>query len=144
MNDKYILDKTKKLDFYHRVKLTDNITTLRINRKQIKKNIDQTRKLDLKNKKVLNIGCRDSICSFDPEKMETTEAIADGDISKSAVEFLIPFFNSKGQMNEKNLKYVYEVISQKTLDCVSSFNLVKKNYVVHGDIQKHLKYDQVN
>ena len=104
MNDKDILNKIKKYDFYHRIKLTDNIITPGINRKQIQKNIDQIRKLDFKNKKVLDIGCRDGIYSFEAEKMGATEVIAiDNDISKPAVEFLIPFFNSKVKMYEMNL-----------------------------------------
>ena len=46
MNDKDILDKIKKYEFYHRIKLTDNIITPGINRKQIQKNIDKIKKLD--------------------------------------------------------------------------------------------------
>lgn len=104
MSDKEILDKIKKYEFYHRIKLTDNIITPGINRKQIQKNIDQIKKLDLKNKKVLDIGCRDGIYSFEAEKMGAREVIAiDNDISKAAVEFLIPFFKSKVQMHEMNL-----------------------------------------
>jgi SAM-dependent methyltransferase len=104
MNDNDILEKIKKYDFYHRIKLTENITTPGINRKQIHKNIDQIRKLDLKGKKVLDIGCRDGIYSFEAEKMGASEVIAiDNDISKPAVEFLIPFLNSKVQMHEMNL-----------------------------------------
>ena len=104
MNDIDILDKIKKYDFYHRIKLSDNITTPGINRKQIQKNIDQIKKLDLKNKKVLDIGCRDGIYSFEAEKMGASEVIAiDNDISKAATEFLIPFFKSKVQMHEMNL-----------------------------------------
>jgi SAM-dependent methyltransferase len=104
MKDNDILEKIKKYDFYHRIKLTENITTPGINRKQIHKNIDQIRKLDLKGKKVLDIGCRDGIYSFEAEKMGASEVIAiDNDISKPAVEFLIPFLNSKVQMHEMNL-----------------------------------------
>jgi SAM-dependent methyltransferase len=104
MNDTDILQKIKKYDFYHRIKLTENITTPGINRKQIQKNIDQIRKLDLKNKKVLDIGCRDGIYSFEAEKMGASQVIAiDNDISKPATEFLIPFFKSKVQMQEMNL-----------------------------------------
>ena len=104
MNDNDILEKIKKYDFYHRIKLSENITTPGINRKQIHKNIDQIRKLDLKGKKVLDIGCRDGIYSFEAEKMGASEVIAiDNDISKPAVEFLIPFLNSKVQMHEMNL-----------------------------------------
>jgi len=104
MKDNDILEKIKKYDFYHRIKLSENITTPGINRKQIHKNIDQIRKLDLKGKKVLDIGCRDGIYSFEAEKMGASEVIAiDNDISKPAVEFLIPFLNSKVQMHEMNL-----------------------------------------
>ena len=37
----------------------------------------------------------------------------------------------------QNIKYVEKVIPQKTLDYVSNLNIIKPDYVVHGDDWKH-------
>lgn len=105
MNDKEILEKIKKYDFYHRIKLTNTITTPgEGNKPQIHRNLNKIRTLDLKGKKVLDIGCRDGIYSFEAEKMGASEVIGiDNNISKPAIEFLIPYFNSKIKMYEMNL-----------------------------------------
>ena len=103
-SDEDLLKKISKYDFYHRIKLNERIVTPGINRAQIHKNLEAIKKLDLKGKKVLDIGCRDGIYSFEVEKMGASEIIGiDNDISKPAVEFLIPFFNSKVKMVEMNL-----------------------------------------
>ena len=102
--DENLLKQISKYDFYHRIKLNDRIVTPGINRAQIHKNLEAIRKLELKGKKVLDIGCRDGIYSFEAEKMGASEIIGiDNDISKPAKEFLIPFFESKVKMVEMNL-----------------------------------------
>jgi SAM-dependent methyltransferase len=104
MNEHEILEKIKKYDFYHHIKLTDNITTPGIGRSQIKVNIDEIKKINFKGKKVLDIGCRDGIYSFEAEKLGAKEVIGiDNDLSKAATEFLIPFFDSKIKMFQKNI-----------------------------------------
>jgi SAM-dependent methyltransferase len=103
-NDEDLLKQISKYDFYHRIRLNDRIVTPGINRAQIHKNLEAIKKLELKGKKILDIGCRDGIYSFEAEKMGAKEIIGiDNDISKPAVEFLIPFFNSKVKMVEMNL-----------------------------------------
>jgi 2-polyprenyl-3-methyl-5-hydroxy-6-metoxy-1,4-benzoquinol methylase len=60
--------------------------------------------MDFNNKRVLDIGCRDGLFSFFAESRGAAEVIGiDNDLSKPAVEFLIPFFNSKIKMYEMNL-----------------------------------------
>ena len=104
MNKEKILENIKKYNFYHRIQLTDEIITPGINRAQITKNLKEINKLDLKNKKILDIGCRDGIYCFEAEKLGAKEIIGiDNDVSKAAIEFLIPYFNSKVKMYEKNL-----------------------------------------
>ena len=45
-----------------------------------------------------------------------------------------PYLNYKQRYaTVKNLRYVNKVIPQKTLDYVPNLNLIKPNYVVHGD-----------
>ena len=53
---------------------------------------------------MLDIGCRDGLFAFEAESMGASEVIGiDNDLSKAAVEFLIPFLKSKVTMYEMNL-----------------------------------------
>lgn len=110
MNEKEILDEIKKYKFYHCIKLTENITTpgnkgYFATQQQIFENLNQ---VDLKNKKVLDIGCRDGLFSFYCEKKGASEIFAiDNDLSNATTNFLVPFFNSKVKfkcMNVYDLK----------------------------------------
>ena len=104
MNKKEILENLEKYNFYHRIRLNDEIITPGINRAQISKNLKLINEMDIKNKKVLDIGCRDSIYCFEAEKLGAKEVIGiDNDISEAAINFLIPYFKSKVKMHEKNL-----------------------------------------
>ena len=104
LSDSELLEKIKKYDFYHRISLNERVITPGINRAQIHKNLEKIRSLDFQGKKVLDIGCRDGIYSFEAEKLGADEVIGiDNDLSKPALEFLIPYFNSKVKMHEMNL-----------------------------------------
>jgi SAM-dependent methyltransferase len=104
MENNDINEILKKYNFYHKIKLSENISTNGINKPQVNKNLELINKINFKNKKVLDVGCRDGIYSFEAEKLGATEIIAiDNDLSKGATEFLIPFFKSKVQMYQKNL-----------------------------------------
>jgi SAM-dependent methyltransferase len=60
--------------------------------------------LHLKGKRVLDVGCRDGLFSFAAESMGAAEVVGiDSDLSKPAMEFLIPFFKSKVRMLQQNL-----------------------------------------
>jgi SAM-dependent methyltransferase len=62
------------------------------------------RSLDFQNKKVLDIGCRDGLFSFEAEKLGAAEIIAiDNSLSPGAIEVLIPYLKSKVQMHEVNI-----------------------------------------
>ena len=99
MENNDINEILKKYNFYHKIKLSENISTNGINKPQVNKNLELINKINFKNKKVLDVGCRDGIYSFEAEKLGATEIIAiDNDLSKGATEFLIPFFKSKVQM----------------------------------------------
>ena len=93
--DENIKSEIKKYSFYHRIKVKDNIFTREtenehFSHRRLFKYIDR---IDLKNKKVLDIGCRDGIFSFYAEKKGAKEIIAiDNNVSKGAVNFLIPLF----------------------------------------------------
>ena len=93
-------------NFYHVIRLTETIETPGVlahvpSQAKVHRAI---RSLDLKGKRVLDIGCRDGLYSFECEKLGASEIIGiDNNVSPAAVEFLIPFFNSKVKMHELNL-----------------------------------------
>ncbi len=109
--DEDIKREIKKYTFYHRIKVKDGIYTREnendyFSHRILFKYIDD---IDLKNKRVLDIGCRDGIFSFYAEKKGAKEIIAiDNNLSKGSLNFLIPFFKSKVKMYEKNLYEISE------------------------------------
>ena len=65
---------------------------------------DEIRLHDLRGKRVLDIGCRDGLFCFEAERLGAAEVIGiDTDLSRAAVEFLIPWFGSKIKIFKKNL-----------------------------------------
>lgn len=125
MTDKEIFENIKKYNWYHEIEIKDGITTNAVDAYEVdgkyithssskdhwnQKNIFSVLdKIDFKNKKVLDIGCRDGLFSFYADKRGASEIIAiDNDLSKGATEFLIPYFNSKVKMYQKNLYDISE------------------------------------
>ena len=119
MQDSELIKKIKEHDFYHDIKLKEGISTKSFkadaelhydindlthwSQKRNMSYIDDA-KINFKNKRVLDIGCRDGLFSFEAEKRGASEVIGiDNDISKGAMEFLIPYFKSKVKMFKKNL-----------------------------------------
>lgn len=101
-----ILSAFAKYRFYHRIKLTDEITTPGDPLYEPVQELCMKllRAVDLKGKRVLDIGCRDGLFSFAAEAAGVKEVIGiDNDVSKPATEFLIPFLRSKVRMHEMNL-----------------------------------------
>tara|TARA_B100001059_G_C17760197_1_gene542381 strand:+ start:266 stop:1183 length:918 start_codon:yes stop_codon:yes gene_type:complete len=96
-----------KYSWYHTIKLADGVYT----KSAIPHFKDKwdfmlqgMENIDFKNKRVLDVGCRDGLFSFEAEKRGAKEIIGiDNDISKGASEFLIPLFKSKVKMYEMNL-----------------------------------------
>ncbi len=98
---------TDKYTWYHTIQVADGVYTksgvpqFKVMWDFILKSMDN---IDFQDKKVLDIGCRDGLFSFEAERRGATEVIGlDNDISKGADEFLIPLFGSKVQMHELNL-----------------------------------------
>ncbi len=99
-------EKVKQYNFYHRIKIAENIYTRDSENEHFshRKIEERISKLDFKNKKVLDIGCRDGFFCFYAERKGAKEIIGvDNNVSKGALEFLIPHFNSRVKMYEKNL-----------------------------------------
>ena len=106
MRDEELQKRISEYKWYHIIKLTDEVSTpgdpwyLQIQDLFMK----HLESLDLQGKRVLDIGCRDGLFSFAAERLGAAEVIAiDNDLSKGAVELLIPFFGSKVKMQEMNL-----------------------------------------
>jgi 2-polyprenyl-3-methyl-5-hydroxy-6-metoxy-1,4-benzoquinol methylase len=106
MDENKIREAIARYKFYHVIQLTDTITTpgwadyVPMNDLFLK----HLESLDLKGKHVLDIGCRDGLFSFKAECMGAAEVVGiDNDLSEAAIQFLIPFFNSKVQMRQLNL-----------------------------------------
>lgn len=112
MNKKDILDKVNQYKWYHRIKVADDIYTAPA--PEVNQGcgftslwdfiIERMGDVDFSNKKVLDIGCRDGLFSFEAERRGAAEIIGiDNDISLGAKEFLIPHFRSKVNMHQLNL-----------------------------------------
>jgi SAM-dependent methyltransferase len=106
MTDAEIQEKLANYKFYHIIPLNERISTPGVPafarlHSPIFRQMD---KMDFSGKRVLDIGCRDGLFSFTAEKKGASEIIGvDNCLSLGAVEFLIPFLNSKVQMKEMGL-----------------------------------------
>jgi SAM-dependent methyltransferase len=106
MNDTELQQVLARYAFYHIIKLTDTISTAGYPQYVPTQDLcmKYLKSLDVKGKRVLDIGCRDGLFSFASESMGAAEVVGiDNNLSKAATEFLIPFFNSKVQMHQMNL-----------------------------------------
>jgi SAM-dependent methyltransferase len=106
MNDEELLNKLATYKFYHVIPLTEKISTPGVEgfvplNAPVYRLMDQ---LNFRGKRVLGIGCRDGLFSFYSEKRGASEIIGvDTCLSLGAVEFLIPYFDSKVRMHEVSL-----------------------------------------
>jgi SAM-dependent methyltransferase len=102
-----------KYQFYHQIEVVPGVVTpgwqvVVSLTDAIRKELAQQ---NVKGKRVLDIGCRDGLFSFDAERMGASSVIGiDNDLSIAATEFLIPFLKSKVQMRSLNL---YDLNSEK-------------------------------
>lgn len=131
MNEGELKEKIKQYEFYHIIKLTDDIYTPGIPAfaPLLDFIIGNFSKINFNGKRVLDIGCRDGLLSFEAEKRGAQEIIGiDNNLSKPAVEFLIPYFNSKLRMYEMNL---FDLTEKK-------FGLF--NLVIFAGVLYHLRY----
>lgn len=106
VDEKEVRSAMDRHKFYHIIELTSGIVTpgnpAYVPAQQAC--MRRLRELDLRGKRVLDIGCRDGLFSFAAERMGAAEVVGiDNDLSVPAREFLIPFFKSKVRMVELNL-----------------------------------------
>jgi len=93
-------------NWYHVIDLGNGLRTpgMEINVPSQQKVLEAIRSIDLQGARVLDIGCRDGLYSFEMERLGAAEVIGiDNDISPGAVELLIPALESKVQMRQMNL-----------------------------------------
>jgi tRNA (mo5U34)-methyltransferase len=92
--------------WYHEIEVADQIVTPGLAEFQgLWKYIsEKLRSLDFTGKEVLDISCRDGLFSFQAERSGAKRVVGiDNDLSRGAVEFLIPHFKSQVTMAEMNL-----------------------------------------
>ena len=106
MNEDELRTALSRYKFYHIIQLTKNVATPGSRAYVPAQGVcmKYVNSLDLKDKRVLDVGCRDGLFSFAAERMGAAEVIGiDNDLSVPATEFLIPFFKSKVKMEKMNL-----------------------------------------
>jgi 2-polyprenyl-3-methyl-5-hydroxy-6-metoxy-1,4-benzoquinol methylase len=106
MDDQTLAQSLSRYPFYHIIALNDRVSTpgspdhVRSQQPVLK----AISRLDVTGKRVLDIGCRDGLYSFAVERMGAAEVIGiDNDISKGAVEVVIPYLRSSVRMHQMNL-----------------------------------------
>ena len=125
-----LINKINKFKFYNKIKIKDNLFTNGdeglIQFQKVPLSV--LRKYNLKNKKVLDIGCRDGLFSFEAEKLGAKSILGiDNDLSLGATKFLIPFFKSKVKMKKINL---YDLTKHKK----------KYDLIIFYGVLYHLRY----
>jgi len=106
MTDAEIREAIAAYKFYHIIPLTKTLSTPGNPKYTAPQQLfmKHLKAIDLKGKRVLDVGCRDGLFSFAAESMGAAQVVGiDNDLSKPATEFLIPFFKSKVQMLQQNL-----------------------------------------
>jgi SAM-dependent methyltransferase len=131
MNKKNLEGALSKYNFYHIIKLDEGIFTPGYEhfvpvQQMVHKALQD---IPLQGKRVLDVGCRDGLFSFEAEKMGAREVIGiDNDLSAAAVDFLIPYFGSKVKMYELN---IYDLKPE---------TFGKFDVVIFPGVLYHLKY----
>jgi SAM-dependent methyltransferase len=127
MEELEIRRRLEQYRFYHTIQLTDDIATPGTH--VADPSVVNALSVDLKGKRVLDIGCRDGLYSFIAERQGAEEVVGiDNDLSKAAVEFLIPYFGSAVTMHEMNLY-------QLTAAQFGTFDVL-----IFSDVLYHLRY----
>lgn len=106
MNQTELASKLAAYKWYHQIKVADGLYTPGVEafRGMWEFNLRALNEVDFKDKKVLDVGCRDGLFSFEAERRGAREIVGiDNDLSPGATEFLIPHFESKVRMYEMNL-----------------------------------------
>jgi SAM-dependent methyltransferase len=129
MVESTVREAIRRFSWYHRIEVQPGVVTPGIQELlPIQRPImNELRRHDLSNKRVLDVGCRDGLFSFEAEKMNAAEVVAiDNDPSRGAVELLAPFFRSKVKFQEVNL---YDFVSNEKFD-----------FIIFAGVLYHLRF----
>ena len=120
MTDTDILETLEQYKWYHIIPLTSGVSTpgradFALCNPPVLRQMDA---VDFRGKRVLDIGCRDGLFSFEAERRGASEVLGiDTSLSLGTVEFLIPFLQSKIRMIEMGL-YDLSVTEHGVFDVV--------------------------
>jgi SAM-dependent methyltransferase len=109
MNEAELRRRLPDYQFYHTIELAPGLFTSGWEGclESVQMTMAVWKGLDFRGKRVLDIGCRDGLFCFEAERRGAVEIIGvDNDISRGAVDLLIPFLRSKVQMVEANALYL--------------------------------------
>ena len=123
--------KLEQYSFYHIIEIGNGLATPGIEAfvPYQQKVMEVLHGIDLQGKRVLDIGCRDGLFSFEAEKMGAAEVIGiDNNLSEGAVEVLIPHLKSKVRMYEMN-------VLELSKDTFGLFDVV-----IFAGVLYHLRY----
>lgn len=126
-----IEEALEKYRFYHCIELKNGSVTPGIKnfipfQKMVLETMDG---LAFDNLRVLDIGCRDGLFSFEAERRGAAEVIGiDNDLSEAATEFLIPHFESGVKMRNMNL-------FDLSVDVFGQFDVI-----IFAGVLYHLRY----
>jgi SAM-dependent methyltransferase len=101
-----LVERLKDYSFYHIIEVADGVFTDGIAQfRRIQHPVfDALNSISLSGKKVLDVGCRDGLFCFHSERAGASEIIGiDNDLSRGAVELLIPYFQSRVRMHQLNV-----------------------------------------
>lgn len=104
MDERELKSELEKYNFYHTIQLTEDLSTPGQVFPNEAVSLRALRTIEVAGKRVLDIGCRDGKFSFEAERMGASEIVGiDNDLSRGAVDLLIPYFKSQITMLEMNL-----------------------------------------
>lgn len=131
--------------WYHRFDFGNGLSTPPVGNEPLLSFIESNmRKVDFKNKSVIDIGCRDGRLSILAESLGASRVVAvDNDMSKALKEVVIPHFKSRMETLEANLIHLTPDQVKAPFDIVMMFGvLYHLRYPVYGlkravDLMKH-------
>ncbi|HEX3109786.1 MAG TPA: methyltransferase domain-containing protein [Thermoanaerobaculia bacterium] len=127
MDERELEQRLEGYNFYHTIPVTDRLSTAGTHGAD--PNMVTALGTDLTGKRVLDVGCRDGLYSFLAEKLGASEVIGiDNDLSRGAVDVLIPHFGSAVRMHEMNL---YDLTPGQ---------FGKFDVLIFADVLYHLRY----
>lgn len=131
MNRSEFEARLKGHQFYHSIEVEPGLFTPGYARMAPRQDLvmRNLRSLSLAGKRVLDIGCRDGLFSFEAERLGAAEVVGvDNDLSEGATQLLIPYLKSRVRMHEQNL-------FDLTPDAFGTFDVI-----VCAGVLYHLRY----